>query len=213
MAVKAQDRPIETVRKEAIDQLVMNYSHGELSLEAFERRLDIVMEAKVHDDILEQTADLKLEVDEQFIQSKSEQIGVNYVPGDTKAEERILNVFSDNSRTGQWRLPESIELISVFSCATIDMMEAEFTKPVIKIYAKSIFSSETIYVPEGVNVTTNVFSIFGSVSNDVLSYSNPNAPTVVIEGFSLFSSIEVTVKRSMKERFVEFADKLKAMLS
>ena len=38
MSVAIQDRPIESVRQEVIDQLIMNYSHGEISLEAFESR-------------------------------------------------------------------------------------------------------------------------------------------------------------------------------
>ncbi len=38
MAVNIEDRPINKVREEVIDQLIMNYSHGELSHEAFERR-------------------------------------------------------------------------------------------------------------------------------------------------------------------------------
>ena len=37
MAVIIQDRPIEKLREEVIDQLIMNYSHGEISLEAFDR--------------------------------------------------------------------------------------------------------------------------------------------------------------------------------
>ena len=36
-SVKFEDRPLEKVREETIDQLVMNYGHGELSSEAFER--------------------------------------------------------------------------------------------------------------------------------------------------------------------------------
>ena len=45
MSVKFEDRPLEKVREETIDQLVMNYGHGELSSEAFERRLDAAMDA------------------------------------------------------------------------------------------------------------------------------------------------------------------------
>jgi hypothetical protein len=40
MPVTPNDRPIETLREETIDQLIMNYGHGKLSREAFERRLD-----------------------------------------------------------------------------------------------------------------------------------------------------------------------------
>ena len=45
MSVKIEDRPIEQVREQVIDQLIYNYSHGVISAEAFERRLDSAMEA------------------------------------------------------------------------------------------------------------------------------------------------------------------------
>ena len=40
MSVAYRDKPIELLREEVIEQLIMNYGHGELSLGAFERRLD-----------------------------------------------------------------------------------------------------------------------------------------------------------------------------
>ena len=45
MSVKVEDRPIEQVREQVIDQLIYNYSHGVISVDAFERRLDNAMDA------------------------------------------------------------------------------------------------------------------------------------------------------------------------
>ena len=45
MPVDNQDRPIEVVREEVIDQLIVNYGHEALSLEAFDRRLDQALSA------------------------------------------------------------------------------------------------------------------------------------------------------------------------
>ena len=48
MSVVLEDRPIEQVREEVIDNLIYNYSHGVISAEAFERRLDKAMSTQVH---------------------------------------------------------------------------------------------------------------------------------------------------------------------
>ena len=48
MTVILEDRPIEQVREETIDQLIFNYSHGVISAEAFERRLDQAMNSNTH---------------------------------------------------------------------------------------------------------------------------------------------------------------------
>ena len=37
MPVSFQDKPIELLREEVIDQLIMNYGHGQISLQAFEQ--------------------------------------------------------------------------------------------------------------------------------------------------------------------------------
>lgn len=46
MPIKTGDRPVKNVREEVIDQLVINYGHAEITLEAFERRLDIAMDTE-----------------------------------------------------------------------------------------------------------------------------------------------------------------------
>jgi len=50
----------------------MNYSHGVLSLEAFERRLDDAMETSDHNILTDLTADLDLKVDQDYIDNKKE---------------------------------------------------------------------------------------------------------------------------------------------
>jgi hypothetical protein len=213
MPVIAKDRPIETLRKEVTDQLIMNYSHGELSLEAFERRLDEAMATDDHDALVNLTADLELTVDEEFINSQKEQMSGNYVPGESDDVETMFQLFSGSDRSGEWRLPKELRVISVFSGCNVDLTDAIFTNSVLTIKMFNIFSGNNIYIPEGVNVQTKAFCIFGGVDNSVSSAGNPNAPTIIIEGFVLFSGVDISIKRSLKERFVMFADKLKTFLS
>ena len=52
MPVAPQDRPLASLREETIDRLIVNYGHGKLSLEAFERRLDQALDAQTHDRLL-----------------------------------------------------------------------------------------------------------------------------------------------------------------
>ena len=56
MSVILEDRPIEQVREETIDQLIVNYSHGVISAEAFERRLDQAMSSDNHQEIIDLVA-------------------------------------------------------------------------------------------------------------------------------------------------------------
>ena len=76
MPVTPQDRPIDAFREETVDQLIMNYGHGELSLEAFERRLDEALDTKSHDRLLELTKDLDLSADRQYTAQKQAELGI-----------------------------------------------------------------------------------------------------------------------------------------
>ena len=213
MPVIPQDRPIEVLRKEVIDQLIMNYSHGELSLEAFERRLDDAMETADSNVLVELTSDLDLEVDQDFVNNKKQQMEINYVPGEAEDVETIVQIFGGNNRSGSWKLPKELRIISIFGGADIDLSEAQFTSPELHITVFNLFSGVNIYVPENINVQSKAFCIFGGISNDANSNTETNAPTVIIDGVALFSGIDIKIKRTMKERFVIFADKLKSLLS
>lgn len=215
MSVILADRPTETVRSEVIDQLIMNYSHGELSYEAFERRLDQAMELQCNKALVELTADLPLTVDKAFVESKKQDLAPNIVSGDTENIEYIINVFSGNTRSGVWTVPREIRSFSLFSGSNIDLTDAKFTQNELRIKIFSLFSGNDIYIPENVNVVSKAFCIFGGVDYQTATQVNPNivTPTIIIEGLAIFSGVDIKVRRTMKERLVEMADSFKKMFS
>ncbi|NQZ06025.1 MAG: DUF1707 and DUF2154 domain-containing protein [Algicola sp.] len=221
MPVNIEDRPIENVREAVIDQLIMNYGHGEISLEAFERRLDQAMSSTCNKELLSLVEDLDLNVDQDYVDSKKQDMGTNYMPGHTQAQETITNILSSSNRQGPWKVPKEINLKNYLSSADLDFTEAVFSHPEVRINTFSLFSACTIYVPENVRVISNLSCIAGRIDNRSPSQShsrspsqtNNKTPTIYIEGTSVFSSINIEVKRTMKERFVAFADGLKRMLS
>jgi len=219
MPVTLEDRPIETLRSEVIDQLIMNYSHGEISYEAFERRLDQAMELSNHQALVDLTTDLPLAVDKAFVESKKQDLAPNYVAGEAEAIDTMVNIFSSSNRGGAFRVANEIRYFSLFSSTDIDFTDAIFSQQEVRIKIFSLFSSDTIYVPENVNVASKAFCIFASIDN-----SAPNngvshvrattpVPTIIIEGFSIFSSVDIDLKRTMKETFIKMADSFKKMFS
>jgi hypothetical protein len=211
MPVITEDRPIEKVREEVIDQLTMNYSHGEISLEAFERRLDQAMETDDHQKLLKLTEDLELDVDQQFIQQKQQELGTDHDIGEAKDLEYIVEIFSGSDRGGVWNVPKEIRMFSLFSGSDIDLSEAHFNHKTLRIKIFSLFSGTDIFVPENIKVVSNTFSIFGGVDNKAPSIASSNAPTVIIEGFAIFSGIDISFKQSFKEKLMNFAEGIKKL--
>ncbi|MDP4535478.1 LiaF-related protein [Alkalimonas collagenimarina] len=209
--VKIEDRPFDQVREEAIDQLIMNYSHGKLSAEAFERRLDLATNATQHQELVDVVADLTLEPDKQYEQQRERSFSPQYQSGNDTQHERIISVLSSNQHNGQWLVPAEIQVISILGSVELDFSEAIFQHQHVVIRVNNWVGSLDILVPEQVNVVSNMFNIIGSANNKAPSMGGRQAPKIVIEGYSILGSLEVKLKRTMKEKFSAFANQCRDM--
>ncbi|MFD2166193.1 DUF1707 domain-containing protein [Thalassotalea euphylliae] len=209
MPVVIEDRPTQAVRDEVIDQLIMNYSHGRLSYDAFERRLDKAMNSEDNVEIAALAEDLELEVDEQYVDSKKRDFSFSFEPEGGEETDTLVNVFSGSSRGGAWKVAKEIRMFSLFSGSDIDFSQARFTHPETHVKVFSLFSGDNIYIPENVNVVSKAFCIFGGIDIKAPNMGQVGAPTIVVEGVAIFSGLDIKVRQSLKEKFIGFADSLK----
>ena len=210
MAVKLEDRPIDQVREEVIDQLIYNYSHAVISAEAFERRLDQAMEATSNEVLVELVADLDLKADIDYKSHKHAQFKPHYSHSSDNESLQLRSILGSNERSGQWVVPKEIHLTNCLGSIELDFSEAIFQHQHVTIYVNCILGNDEIYVPEHVNVVSKLFSVIGSVENKSVALNKGQGPTITIEGNVWLGSVEISVKRTMKEKFISFANSLKA---
>jgi hypothetical protein len=213
MAVILEDRPIESVREEVIDTLIYNYSHGVISNEAFERRLDQAMASQNHQEIVNLAADLEHTTDQEFNSQKERKFNVNYAASDNEKTETIVNILGGSCRSGQWTVPREIRIITLFGGADIDFTDAIFTTPNVTIKILCLFGGTDISVPEDINVISKAFCILGGIDNFAPSIASRQAPTLTIEGLVMFGGLDIKIKRTIKEKFVAFANQMKTMFN
>ncbi len=214
MAVTPQDRPLDALREETVDQLIMNYGHGKLSREAFERRLDEALDTKSHERLLELTADLDLKTDRQYTQQKKAELGIRVdasAAGRVDDNEVMINVFGGNTRRGAWDVPRSIRIISVFGGAELDFTDARFTTDTTYITVFCLFGGVSLRVRDGMRTISKAICIFGGVDNRAGPTMDPNAPLLVVEGAAMFGGVDIRVKKTPKQRLYEFADQLRTL--
>ena len=212
MSVILEDRPIEQVRDEVIDQLIYNYSHGIISAAAFERRLDDAMSSQDHQTIVALVSDLTLKADNQYQQQKQSHLNINYAHQSTQDTLSLRSVLSSNERSGRWLVPKEINLTNILGSTTLDFSDAVFQHQDITINVNCVLGSDDIYIPEGVNVICEAFCIMGNIENKAPSIAHRQAPTIRIKGKLWLGSIDVQVKRTIKEKFLSFASEFKALL-
>jgi predicted membrane protein len=191
MPVKLEDRPIERVKEEVIDVLIHNYSHGIISSDAFERRLDAIIGTSSHQEMVDQIQDLDAAPDDTLKKQKEQQFSVNYSQAPAEDKETLINILLGGS--------------------TLDFTDARFTSPYVTVKVFSLLGSDKIFVPENVNVLSKAFCILGTSKNKAPSVASIHAPTITIEGIIILSEISIKLKTTMKESFVAFANKMKTM--
>ncbi|MCF2949937.1 cell wall-active antibiotics response protein [Paraglaciecola aquimarina] len=213
MAVILEDRPIEKVREEVIDTLIYNYSHGIISDKAFERRLDHAMASTNHQEIVDLAKDLEKPKDEKFSAQKERQFNVNYAAANNNETDTIVNILGGSCRSGQWTVPQEIRIITLFGGADIDFTDAIFTTPNVTIKVLCLFGGTDIKVPEDINIISKAFCILGGIDNTAPSIASKQAPTLTIEGLVMFGGLDIKIKRTIKEKFVAFANQMKTMFN
>ena len=120
MTIPAADRPLESLKEETIDRLIMNYSHGKLSMEAFERRLEQAMEAKGYQVLQDLTADLELEIDTNYVEHKKEELGFKVASGEAEEQEYVVNISEVATAVAFGIYREKLSVL-IFSVAEISI--------------------------------------------------------------------------------------------
>jgi hypothetical protein len=210
MPVILEDRPIEQVREETIDQLIHNYSHGVISSEAFERRLDQAMNSECHQEIVKLVADLSLKADSNYSDKKEHQFTPSYATNSSDDILHLRSILGSVERSGQWYVPKIITLQNISGESTLDFTDAIFQHQNVTIKLNCILGSSKIYVPENVNVVCKTYGIISSIENKAPSMASRQAPVITVEGKVVLGSLNVSIKRTIKEKFIAFANNLKS---
>jgi hypothetical protein len=216
MTVPLSDRPLETVREEVIDQLILNYSHGELSADAFERRLDKAYSIDDQNQLQTLVADLPLQSDPRYHSEKQARMQPKFTASsDSTQHLQITSILSSDHRSGEWIVPKEIYLTNYLGSVELDFRNAIFTHPEVTIYVKCILGSDEIIVPENIDVITNTTNIMGYVGTNRTQLSNNSSsvqrPKITIQGRVIGGSVEICVKKTMQEKMKQFADGLKSL--
>jgi hypothetical protein len=118
-----------------------------------------------------------------------------------------------SDRSGRWKVPAEIRVLNIMGGSDIDFTDAEFTTPNVTIKTLCIMGGIDIKVPENVNVVTKAFCLMGGLDNKAPSIADRQAPTITVEGIVVMGGVDIGLKRTIKEKFVELANQMKALFS
>ena len=171
-------------------------AEGRLTPEEHSERLNSIYAAKTQADLVPVLKDLPAVADSGSPAQVTGSVAATQPGG------RIVAVFGGASRKGAWRVPPTLEVVTVFGGADIDLRDAILPGREITIRAVSVFGGLSITVPPEMRVVDSGVAIFGGrdVSADRDESGAPDAPVLRLHGACVFGGVSVKHKERGSKR-------------
>jgi len=185
-------RASDADRDRIADILREAMAEGRLTADEHAERVDLVYRAKTLGELEPLVQDLPAPSGTARQPASSYGYGPEGTAGPA---ENLVAVFSSSTRKGRWRVGGRTNAFSLFGSVEIDLTEALFGQRLTVINATSIFGSVEIKVPENISLRGSGTGVFGNFEVDTLESADPEAPVVVVNGYSVFGNVEAKPKR------------------
>ncbi|MDF0370319.1 DUF1707 domain-containing protein [Streptomyces sp. KA12] len=183
-------RASDADRDRIADILREAMAEGRLTVEEHAERVDLVYRAKTVGELEPLVQDLP--APGGTARQGSPAYGAEGAAGPA---ENLVAVFSSSTRRGRWRVGGRTNAFALFGSVEIDLTEALFGQRLTVVNATSLFGSVEIKVPENISLRGSGTGIFGNFEVDTLESADPEAPVVVVNGYSVFGNVEAKPKR------------------
>jgi Cell wall-active antibiotics response 4TMS YvqF/Domain of unknown function (DUF1707) len=187
-------------RDRTIAQLTESFARDELSLEAFETRIDAAYCCKTDAEFDALIADLRHEGSFEaaivVVDAEPARAGRSAGVSPTslaRVESRpvVRALFSNIERCDQAAMPRATKIEAIFGNIELDLRETTFAAGVTEIGVNAIFSSVEIVVPADITVEVHGGGVFGNFEGATRATADPDAPTLRIVGSAIFASVVV----------------------
>ncbi|MFJ8072882.1 DUF1707 domain-containing protein [Streptomyces sp. NPDC096176] len=201
-AIRASDADRDRIADILRDAL----AEGRLDAEEHSERIDAVYRAKTVGELEPIVSDLPA------AGRRSDTAALRAYEDDAPAgpAENLVAVFSSSTRKGRWRVGRRTNAFSLFGNIEIDLTEALYGQRLSVINATSIFGNVEVRVPENISLRGSGTGFFGNFEVVTLEAADPEAPVVVVNGYSVFGNVEAKPKRG--RRISDLHDRLRKHL-
>jgi hypothetical protein len=206
-------------RQQAIDALCEHFANDVLSMEEFERRVELAQKAEGTEELRKLLQDLPtgdLPIRREEMSPSAPPRAEASVPS-TRVKERGLMVaaLGGVERKGRWIPARQTYAVAVMGGMHLDFREALLPPGETEVWIFTIMGGAEIVVPPGLAVESDGIAIMGGFEHreDAPMNQDPNAPVLRLKGLALMGGVEVSIrypgesardaKRRLKEKLKE----------
>ncbi|MHB1167681.1 MAG: DUF1707 SHOCT-like domain-containing protein [Longimicrobiales bacterium] len=191
-------------RQNTIDALVRHYAADHITVDEFERRVDVVHRTQDPADLIRLTADLpEIRADVQVQEPEADRLirrGAQVLAGAVRESQTLVAIMGGVERRGNWTPARRTVIIAFMGGAELDFRDARFGPGVTEVFIFATMGGVEIVVPPDLPVDTSGIAIMGGFEHrdqhmDRIGDADDDAPRLHIRGFVLMGGVEVSVRR------------------
>lgn len=181
--------PMDDVREQAVRILTDRFADDSLTEAEFEVRLASLSAASTPAEVDAVIADVRVpRTPLSELRSSSGTLPVR------PSEGRLMAVMSQTQRTGQWIVPDRLDVRAVMSEVVVDLRHA-IVPPYCVIDIVAIMANVTVIVPPDLITQCDVSAVMGAVqSRDTLRSGWMAPPRVRLTGMALMAEVKLHVR-------------------
>jgi hypothetical protein len=183
-------------REQTIEALGRHFANDVLSMDEYERRVDVAQRAGTVEELEVLMADLRPPVEESTALAKPTDVTV--LPAENVPDRRsVVSVLGSATRKGEWTVPRELKVVSVLGETELDFREARLSEGTTRINAVAVLGEVRILVPPGLRVDlegTGILGEFEDGDGDTRRVAD-DAPTLRVEGVAVLGEVKVTSRR------------------
>ena len=194
-----QGQSVSQSREVTVEALCEHFANDEMSVEEFERRVEVAHRAVSVQELKDLLSDLPganlpAPVTGAPVAAPPREYRVT-AAAHVKEREYMVAVMGGSSRKGKWSPARTNYAVAIMGGADLDFREAVLAPGVTEIQAFTIWGGIDVIVPPGLNVESHGIGIMGGFDQvgDV-GPADPNAPTLRIKGVACMGGVTIKVR-------------------
>ncbi|HUH13636.1 MAG TPA: DUF1707 domain-containing protein [Longimicrobiales bacterium] len=188
-------RTLPLQRDRVIQTLSRGFAEDALTLEEFERRLDLAVRAGSTAELDALVTDLAPPPGAEL--ERRPAAAPVRAPEEGGGRQHVVAIMSGNTRAGAWQPRRRIFAYAFWGGAELDFREAALLPGVTEVVAIGIMGAVDIIVPPGVGVEVDGFALMGGLDH-VRQAPPPDAggdpPRIRIRGYAVMGGVAVDVR-------------------
>lgn len=183
---------LEQLRKKTLELLENNFAHDVITVDEYEKRVDIALNTSISEDLIRISSDLIL-------------LSTNKPSSDTppakhrKQDDLIVGILSGIKRRSPWKPAKHNKIFTVMGGVDLDFTEVKLPSGTTTIEFFCIMGGLDIIVPEGIRVDLAGLPIMGGIENHITDPEDPDCPVLKVRGIVLLGGVEVKPPRKRRK--------------